>query len=156
MRKKSLLRLIPIFAGVGVLIFFYIRYRVPPQLDLTSIPLETLSGKPAEIRLNKDERLCIKFFATWCIDCRRELPDLIGDAAALKKEKIRLVLVSDEAPEQLQFFIERDSIPFEMLHLKSSFKSAGIYTLPTTYWYNESGALIKRNTGKSNIIEGFK
>ena len=156
MNKKSLVRLLPLLAVVGVLLFFYLRYKVPPQLDVSNLPLETLSGTPAKIALNKGEKLCIKFFATWCIDCRRELPDLMKDTAAFKKENIRLVLVSDEAPEQLQFFIERDLVPFEMLHLKTSFKSAGIYTLPTTYWYDASGALYKKTTGNSNMIEGFK
>jgi hypothetical protein len=155
MNKKNLARALPAVALMIVLIGVYVRYKVAPQIDLSKLPLETLNREAVEITLNKGEKLCLKFFATWCIDCRRELPELVSDTANFRKENIRLILVSDEPLEQLVFFKQRDSIPFEMLHLKSSFKSVGIYTLPTTYWYDKSGKLFRKKTGKSSIVDGF-
>jgi thiol-disulfide isomerase/thioredoxin len=150
------MRVLPVLALIGVLAGLYFRYKVPPQIDLSTLPMETLNGETVKITMNEREKLCLKFFASWCIDCRRELPALVSDTANFKKEKIRLILVSDEPIDQLVFFKQRDSIPFEMLHLKSSFKSVGIHTLPTTYWYDESGLLFRKKTGKSSIIDGFK
>ena len=65
-----------------------------------------LNGSSANGRLSdlQKELIIIDFFGTWCAPCIRALPAL----AALKKDypdKISVVLVSVETPEQLQKFI---------------------------------------------------
>jgi peroxiredoxin len=131
----------------------YRKYRIAPELPKEAFSVETLRGEPVTIRPGQNGALIVKFFATWCIDCRRELPELKAEAELFKRYNIQVILLSDEARDDLAFFAEREALPFSIYRLPKKFKEYGIYTLPTTYLYREDGKIELNFTGTREITE---
>ena len=133
----------------------YRKYRIAPELPIEAFSVETLRGEPVTIRPGQNGALIVKFFATWCIDCRRELPELKAKAELFKRYNVQVILLSDEARDDLTFFAEREALPFPIYRLPKKFKAYGIYTLPTTYVYNKTGLGLEKHTGNKEISEDF-
>ena len=129
----------------------YRKYRIAPDLPNEGFDVETLRGEPITIHPGQNGAMIVKFFATWCIDCRRELPDLKAKAELFKRYNVQVILLSDEARDDLSFFAEREALPFPIYRLPKKFKEYGIYTLPTTYFYSKNGETNRRYTGKYEI-----
>ncbi len=129
----------------------YRKYRIAPDLPKEGFDVEALSGESLAINPGQNGAIIIKFFATWCIDCRRELPDLKAKAELFKRYNVQVILLSDEARDDLSFFAEREALPFPIYRLPKKFKEYGIYTLPTTYFYSKNGGTNRRYTGNYEI-----
>jgi thiol-disulfide isomerase/thioredoxin len=134
-------------------IYQYRKYRVAPTLPTNDFVVETLNGETIIIRPGQDGPLIVKFFATWCIDCRRELPELKAKAELFNQYKVRVILLSDEPVADLSFFSARESLPFPIYKLPKKFKEYGIHTLPTTYIYRKSGEISESYTNTKEISE---
>ncbi|MFN5370564.1 MAG: TlpA family protein disulfide reductase [Bacteroidia bacterium] len=146
---RTILFAIVLFAGV----YQYRKYRIAPDLPAEVFAVESLQGEPVAFRPGQNGALIVKFFATWCIDCRRELPGLKAKAELFKRYKVRLILLSDEAIDDLSFFADREMLPFEIYRLPKKFKEYGIYTLPTTYIYRKNGEIASQYTNTKEITE---
>ncbi len=143
--------LIAVLAIAGT--YQYRKYRIAPELPIEAFSVETLRGEPVTIRPGQNGALIVKFFATWCIDCRRELPELKAKAELFKRYNVQVILLSDEARDDLSFFAEREALPFPIYGLPKKFKAYGIYTLPTTYFYKKTGHCQEKHTGSKEITE---
>ena len=151
--RQFLIR-IALFAVLAIAgTYQYRKYRVAPDIAASSLWVETLEGKPFTIVPGTGGPLIVKFFATWCIDCRRELPELKAKAKLFKRYNVQVILLSDEARDDLTFFAEREALPFSIYRLPKKFKEYGIYTLPTTYLYREDGKIELNFTGTREITE---
>jgi thiol-disulfide isomerase/thioredoxin len=146
---RGVLFLILLVAGI----YQYRKYRVAPTLPTNEFVVETLNGETTIIRPGQDGPLIVKFFATWCIDCRRELPELKAKAELFNQYKVRVILLSDEPVADLSFFSARELLPFSIYKLPKKFKEYGIYTLPTTYIYRKSGEIAESYTNTKEISE---
>ena len=104
----------------------YRKYRIAPELPIEAFSVETLPGEPVTIRPGQNGALIVKFFATWCIDCRRELPELKAKAELFKRYNVQFILLSDEARDDLTFFAEREALPFPIYRLPKKFKAYGM------------------------------
>lgn len=129
----------------------YRKYRIAPDLPKECFDVEALSGESLAINPGQNGAIIIKFFATWCIDCRRELPDLKAKAELFKRYNVQVILLSDEGRDDLSFFAEREALPFPIYRLPKKFKEYGIYTLPTTDFYSKNGGTNRRYTGNYEI-----
>ncbi len=101
---------------------------------------ETTSGIPVldfnklEPRLHKtnDTTYIVNFWATWCIPCRRELPDFEKINEAYRNKKIKLLLVSLDLPDNLENslipFIQKNNIKAEVVLLDDP---------NSNYWINK-------------------
>jgi thiol-disulfide isomerase/thioredoxin len=139
-RKISIfIFLIALASGIGY--FLYNRFRVAPDVQFTSIKANTLDGQAYNFSLQNNKSHIILFFATWCIDCRRELPVLQKQANLLNKLNIEVLLLSDEETSTLIKFSPTIEEPFKLLKLQGSFKENHVYTLPTAFLYCKSGKL---------------
>jgi len=151
--RQFLIR-IALFAVLAIAgTYQYRKYRVAPDIAASSLWVETLEGKPFTIVPGTGGPLIVKFFATWCIDCRRELPELKEKAELYKRYNVQVILLSDEARDDLSFFAEREALPFPIYRLPKKFKAYGIYTLPTTYVYKKTGHCQEKHTGSKEITE---
>ena len=145
--------LILLIAAAGV--FQYRRYRVAPSLPLTEGNVLKTDGAAFSLQQLNGKTVIIQFFATWCIDCRKELPQLIELEELLNDADVDLLLVSDESPATLLSFKERFDVPFEMLVLTNSFRSNGIYTVPTSYIICPDGKVVFNHVGSVDWTAGF-
>ncbi len=63
------------------------------------IPLDE-AGFQKLVESNRGKVLVADFWATWCIPCRKEMPQLVALAAKLKAGGVEFVTVSADEPEQ--------------------------------------------------------
>jgi thiol-disulfide isomerase/thioredoxin len=145
--------LLAIVGSFGV--YQYRKYRVAPDLSIEDLRVETLNGESVTLTPSKKGLLIIKFFATWCIDCRRELPMLVDNSELFKRYAIELILLSDENAGDLQFFSTRENLPFTIYRLPKKFKDYGVNTLPTTFVFSSNGERILQYTGSKELSEDF-
>jgi thiol-disulfide isomerase/thioredoxin len=148
---RTILFAIVLVAGV----YQYRKYRIAPDLPKEGFDVEALHGEPLAIRPGQNGALIVKFFATWCIDCRRELPDLKAKAELFKRYNVQVILLSDEARVDLSFFAEREALPFKVYRLPQKFRELNIFTLPTTYIFKKNGDTFSQYTGNKEITEGM-
>ena len=117
-------------------------------------PLEIYDFTGIEPFLNRDDSktYVVNFWATWCLPCKKELPDLNLLSLKLKKYKINVITVS----------IDKKNIKDQLLFLKnngashlSSFfdKKMNLYNalklrgIPTTILVNKSGFIVSKHEG---------
>ena len=85
----------------------------PPAKMLGNIPIYDEFDQLAPIfHQQSDTTYVINFWATWCKPCVEELPYFERLHAALKGEKVRIVLISLDFPRQL----ETKLVPFVREH----------------------------------------
>jgi thiol-disulfide isomerase/thioredoxin len=151
MLRKITITLFLIGLIIGLAYFFYDRYRVAPEVVYTNIKASDLAGNSFVFDNSSGKSHIILFFATWCIDCRRELPILEQQTQLLNDLGIDVFLLSDESIETLLKFSPQIKEPFKLLKLDGSFKDNGIYTLPTAYLYCPSGKLHQNKVGAIHL-----
>ena len=142
-----------IYLSVFILLLFaalYIGERLKqsevPQLNLSTIVLKDLNGKPINLAAFLGNPMVINFWGTWCGPCRKELPGF-NSVKQKYNGRINFVLLSDEPVEQLTAF--RDANNYDFLYIQSQKKlnEMGIASVPVTFFYDAKGAFITVKKG---------
>ncbi len=154
MKNKRILGVLILILSIAG-IYQYKKFHTPPEIQFSDLLLKRLDGSSFSFRSLSGKHLVIQFFATWCADCRRELPDLVKHVAYLESKNIKILLLSDESVTTLKSFQERYSLPIEILILPGSFKENGVYTLPTAYLICSNGSIVYQKTGALNWSQQF-
>ena len=108
---------------------------------------QEMNGKTVPLEQMKGEVIFLNFWATWCPPCIAEMPsiqklhDIYGD-------KIKMVLVSQENPETIKAFLEKNqySMPTYILtgQIPEVFQSRSI---PSSFLISPGGKLILKKKG---------
>lgn len=133
--------------------------------DLESVQLKTLfvdlNNNPVDITLYKGKRIVLNYWATWCGPCIKEMPALKIAEDLLENHNYTFLLVSDETISKISEF--KMNKKFDLNYLKSvnSIETLGIYSLPTSYIFDENGKKIETIVGtiswdSEQIIEKLK
>ncbi len=106
-----------------------------------------LNGVEVQLSDFKGKKLLVNYWATWCGPCKKEMPALLNAQELLKESNYVFLLISDESIDKISKFKTKTNYNFNFLKLKGSIEMLGIYSLPTTYIYNEKGKKIKEIVG---------
>jgi thiol-disulfide isomerase/thioredoxin len=157
--KRFILSVFFLLLLVAGSVYQYRKYRVAPDFDISLIKATDLSGKMFNAARYRNKPLIILYFATWCIDCRRELPQLEDLREELTRKNINVLLFSDEEASRLKPFEQSLPEGFHLYRLQGSFKESGIYTLPTSYLLKQNGQIFLQKTGaidwSADLIHAF-
>jgi len=146
-------RLLTVMAATGLLLAAAPAAKIP-TLDETAYPRTVAEHKGKVVLVN--------FWATYCVPCRAEMPQLLKLQQKLKARGFDLVTISADEPEQegqaLQF-IQKNSIPapFYRKQAKNDDKFInGIDPkwsgeLPASFLYDKTGKKVKSYFGEVNI-----
>ena len=74
--SKFWINLIFFTGAVFIIIFLFKKYRVAPEFPYADLHLTTTAGAPVGLSAYNGKTLVINFWATWCPDCRKEMPSL--------------------------------------------------------------------------------
>ena len=106
-----------------------------------------LNNNEVDLSSFRGKKILINYWATWCGSCIQEMPSLLKAQELLKDENYIFLLVSDESIKKISRFKNRKKFNFTYLKSSVSLGSMGIYSLPTTYIFNEKGEKIKKIVG---------
>ncbi|MBB6463669.1 peroxiredoxin family protein [Flammeovirga kamogawensis] len=116
--------------------------------------LDTTEVITSEMYVNK--KVIITFFNSTCHFCIDEIFLFQKNQQILEKEKIQVVLVSEEPVEVVLEFIEKselDHLNFKFLRARENmfFQIFGSSSVPNSFLYNKEGKLIKNIKGLSKF-----
>lgn len=129
----------------------------PESLELLPVNSEELLAQVAE---SDAQVVLVNIWATWCVPCREEFPDIMKVYEELKDSGFELILVSGdfnpESPE-IREFLSEQGVDFTT-YIKDEDDMVFINTLeedwggalPATFLYDKHGTLIKFWEGKTN------
>lgn len=111
--------------------------------------------------------LLVNIWATWCIPCREEFPDLLKIAKGYQNENIEIVGISTDFPDEIESkvkpFLKSQNTTFT--NYVKNFKDDGAFinsinpkwsgALPATFVYDIEGVLRESHFGQ-NDFAGFQ
>ena len=133
--------------------------------DLESVQLKTLfvdlNNNPVDLTQYKGRRIILNYWATWCGPCIKEMPGLKIAEDLLENHNYTFLLVSDETISKISDFKMNKKFDFNYLKSVKSIETLGIYSLPTSYIFDENGKKIETIVGtiswdSEEIIEKLK
>jgi peroxiredoxin len=115
-----------------------------PTLDGTEVSLSQFSGQP----------VLINFWASWCLPCREEMPELVRSYESHKAEGLMILGVnltySDSFPG-IQAFANEFNITFPVLLDEDGTVTQRLYPilgLPTSFFVNRDGIIARVHMGR--------
>ena len=107
------------------------------DLDQNKVNLTSFKGK----------KVVINYWATWCSPCIKEMPELKRAEEILQNYNYIFLLVSDETISKINTFKNEKKFDFNFLKSINSNETNGVYSLPTTYIFDENGKKVETFVG---------
>ena len=119
--------------------------------DLEYIQLKTslvdLNQNKVNLTSFEGKKIVINYWATWCGPCIKEMPELKRAEEILQNYNYTFLLVSDETISKINAFKNEKKIDFNFLKSINSNETNGVYSLPTTYIFDENGKKVETFVG---------
>ena len=96
-----------------------------------------------------NKNLVISFFATWCVPCKKEIPELIKLSKQFKEDFEFVLIDVNEKKEKVKKHVEDNNITLQVILDKYGrvFKSYGRETLPLLVVIDKQGKISYYHTG---------
>ena len=119
--------------------------------DLESLQFKTsfvdLYEKEIDLSVFKEGKIVVSYWATWCGPCIKEMPSIKRAEKILEDYGYTFLLVSDETITKISKFKNERNFDFNFLKSSKSFESLGVYSMPTSYIFDENGKIIETIVG---------
>ena len=106
-----------------------------------------LNNKKIDLISLKGKKVVINYWATWCRPCIVEMPGLERAQIFLNDYNYTFLLVSDENIEKISKFKLDNKYNFNFIKSVGSNDINGIYSLPTTFVFDENGKKVETIVG---------
>lgn len=96
----------------------------------------------------------VHFWATWCVPCEQEFPELVDMLKILKdKENVKFLLVAvNDDRKKMAKFLKRFDLNYPNVVLlednTNAHKDLGTYKMPETFLFNSQNKIVKKFTGQ--------
>lgn len=130
----------------------------PPLPDLDRLPayaevdpswtLRDLDGQTVSLQDLRGRVVLINFWATWCVPCIAEMPELEALAGSLEGAPVDVLLVSDEPLDDIYAFLSQHGGDLPVYRADGPAPPAlQSYGLPTTFVLDPDGAIVFKYVG---------
>lgn len=139
--------------GLGVLVApaAVTAARLTQAPDLT---LDDIHGKKVAIHYDASELTLVNFWATWCIPCHEEMPQLaaLGSKYARRGFKVYGIAVESGSASAVRDFVAANpelgiNYPLLMGNPEVSSKFGGVEAIPTSFLIDARGRVVKSFVG---------
>ena len=134
----------------------------PKVTEIDEAALKSLLGAGAE----RARPLLVNFWATWCVPCREEFPDLVKIRSQYGNDKLDFILVSLDDPSDIgkavpEFLSEQraNGLPAYLLHASDDSVAINLVDqtwsgeLPATFLYDRAGNVVFKRKGRVKPAE---
>lgn len=140
-----------IIAGAGFFFFFN-------KSDAPNVTYQTLDGGQVSSADLKGKVVLVKFWATTCVTCVKQMPDTIEYYNTYKDKGYETIAVamSYDDPTAIHKFRESYKLPFTVAYDKSgqvATEFGGIRFTPVAFLLDRQGNIVKRYIGDYNKQE---
>ncbi len=151
---KKILIALAVLVAVGTSAWFVWR----PAQAAPDVTFTTLEGKKFTMQDLRGKVVLVKFWATSCVTCVKQMPDTIAayKEFAPKGYEAIAVAMNYDPPNYVLNFAETRKLPFPVA-LDTSGEIARAFgdvrLTPTAYLIDKQGRIIKRYLGEYNLAE---
>jgi peroxiredoxin len=113
----------------------------------------TVTGEAAGLEQWKGRAVLAHFWATWCLPCRRELPQLERLSARFAPRGLVVVAVSiDDQAEAVRAFVASHPLPFPVLidTTREARRGYRVDTIPVSFLIDAEGRVVERIDGETD------
>ena len=153
LNKKILLLFLVIFSG-NVSAVEYLG-KISDKIKFPIIKVMDNNEKPVILKFDQElekKGYVINFWATWCVPCKEELPDLSLLKSKIKKYNINVLTISidkKDIKDQLIFLSKNNASNLDHFFDKEMkiFKALKLRGIPTTIIVDQNGFIISKHEG---------
>ena len=146
--------------------------RILALIGLCSAALTAAELKPVDensfaqkvVAPAKGKVLLVNFWATYCVPCRKEMPQLVSLAGKYKAQGLEFVTVTADEPEQFKeasAFLDKTRVPAPVYAKQAKNDDKFINgidqkwsgALPATFLYDKSGRKVRSFFGEVSIAD---
>ncbi len=123
-----------------------------PGNSLPSLSMVDVSGNSVSLESMKGKKIFVNLWASWCPPCRREMPSIEKLYQSADKNKVALVMLAlDDSFEKSKDYIVSKKLDLPVYYPQDNLPELfNVQGIPTTFIFNEQGALIQRVDGSDN------
>lgn len=142
MNSKNIFIVFISIVAIAAGLWFYIGYKKAPSLPAYENDVKNEQGQTIKIADFKGQYVLVSYFQTWCSDCIKELPTIDNLQARVGKNKLTVLMISDEGWEKIDHFKEKYCNTLDFYQSVKTLREQNIRVFPTTYLLNKEGVVI--------------
>jgi len=154
--KKSTLLLIGIVIIAAIAFYAYRKTAPIPDLALSQMNIEDLSGNPVNLTFKSNRPLVVLFWSTTSKNSQNTITAL-SKIQQKYGSQVNFILVSDEEANKITVYKSTNMLPFFFVRSIKPIDEYGIHHVPALYFFSADNKLLAKESGNINAsnIESF-